>query len=157
MEDRPNAVKVRAPARLHLGLIDMNGSLGRRFGSIGLAVDAPAFALTMRRAGELTVVGPEADRVRRYARQSAELLGVPADLAITVDGAMPAHAGFGSGTQVALAVTAALARLNDLTVDPAEVGARLARGARSGSASRPSIRAASSSTGGARRRAGFPR
>ncbi len=26
-----------APARLHLGFLDLNGGLGRRFGSLGLA------------------------------------------------------------------------------------------------------------------------
>ena len=31
------AVGVRAPGRLHLGFLDPSGSLGRRFGSIGIA------------------------------------------------------------------------------------------------------------------------
>ena len=35
----PGAVRVVAPARLHLGFLDLNGGLGRMFGSIGLAVD----------------------------------------------------------------------------------------------------------------------
>src|SRR5260221_3091872 len=33
------AVEVFAPARLHLGFLDLNGGLGRRFGSLGLAID----------------------------------------------------------------------------------------------------------------------
>jgi beta-ribofuranosylaminobenzene 5'-phosphate synthase len=131
-QGRPERVRVRAPARLHLGLIDMNGSLGRRFGSIGLAVDAPAFDVEIRRAAVLTAEGPEADRTLLYARAAAAHLGVPAAGAITVHEAMPAHGGFGSGTQIALAVTTALGRLNGLAVDPAEVGSRLERGARSG-------------------------
>ena len=32
-------VSVRAPGRLHLGFLDPSGSLGRRFGSIGLVID----------------------------------------------------------------------------------------------------------------------
>ena len=40
-------VRVRAPARLHLGFLDMNGALGRRFGSIG----------TGRRPARNTAVG----------------------------------------------------------------------------------------------------
>ena len=31
---------IQAPARLHLGFLDLNGGLGRHFGSIGLAVDS---------------------------------------------------------------------------------------------------------------------
>ena len=32
-------VNVRAPGRLHLGFLDPSGTLGRRFGSIGLVID----------------------------------------------------------------------------------------------------------------------
>ncbi len=34
----PVSVTVTVPARLHLGFLDLNGGLGRRFGSIGLAI-----------------------------------------------------------------------------------------------------------------------
>ena len=33
-------VSVVAPARLHLGFMDLNGSLGRKFGSVGMAIDS---------------------------------------------------------------------------------------------------------------------
>ena len=33
-------VQVTTAARLHLGFLDLAGDLGRRFGSIGLAIDA---------------------------------------------------------------------------------------------------------------------
>lgn len=125
-------VRIRAPARLHLGLIDMNGDLGRRFGSIGLAVDRPALEVDVLQARDLSAEGPEADRALRYARETAALLGVPAAARIVVRQVMPAHAGFGSGTQLALALAAGLARLNDMTVDLARLGADLERGARSG-------------------------
>ena len=32
-------VDVSAPARLHLGFLDLGGGLGRRFGSLGVAID----------------------------------------------------------------------------------------------------------------------
>jgi beta-ribofuranosylaminobenzene 5'-phosphate synthase len=38
-------IEVRANARLHLGLLDNNGDLGRLYGSIGLAVDRPKLVL----------------------------------------------------------------------------------------------------------------
>ncbi len=34
-------VIVKTPARLHLGLIDMNGDLGRMFGGLGVGIDHP--------------------------------------------------------------------------------------------------------------------
>ena len=32
-------VRVSVPARLHVGFVDLNGGLGRRFGSLGIALD----------------------------------------------------------------------------------------------------------------------
>ncbi|WP_237151548.1 beta-ribofuranosylaminobenzene 5'-phosphate synthase family protein [Oryzibacter oryziterrae] len=126
------AIRIHAPARLHLGLIDMNGSLGRRFGSIGLAIDAPAVDVEVRRAASMTASGPEADRALRYARNCAEMFGFGGDYAIVVNEVMPAHAGFGSGTQIALALAEALSRLSGKAIDLRKVGSRLERGARSG-------------------------
>ncbi len=34
-------VYVKTPARLHLGLIDLNGDLGRMFGGLGVGIDHP--------------------------------------------------------------------------------------------------------------------
>src|SRR5258708_15684104 len=44
------AVEVFAPARLHLGFLDLNGGLGRRFGSLGLTIDGIGTRLTVTRA-----------------------------------------------------------------------------------------------------------
>ena len=41
-------VRVITSARLHLGFLDLNGDLGRRFGSIGLSIDA--FETSIRRS-----------------------------------------------------------------------------------------------------------
>ena len=59
-----NAVGVRAPARLHFGFLDLHGGLGRRFGSIGLALDTPAIQLKGSQAPRASAAGPEAERVR---------------------------------------------------------------------------------------------
>lgn len=128
----PDAVRVVAPARLHLGLLDMNGALGRRYGSIGLAVDAPSLAVRLSLADRLETTGPEAERTGRLAATVAGILGEEPHLSIAVESAIPAHAGFGSGTQLALAITAGMAALSGRRPDLAAVGARLDRGARSG-------------------------
>ncbi|MGX9978811.1 beta-ribofuranosylaminobenzene 5'-phosphate synthase family protein [Methylobacterium fujisawaense] len=126
------AVRVEAPARLHFGFLDLHGGLGRRFGSIGLAIDAPSLALSARRAARPSVEGPEADRVRGYVRAAAAHLGRGEDVAMTVERVIPAHAGFGSGTQLALAVAAAMARLSGEPFAPDAFAATLDRGNRSG-------------------------
>src|ERR1700680_1975654 len=50
------SVTVTAAARLHLGFLDLNGGLGRRFGSIGLAIDAPRTRLTISSAARNEIV-----------------------------------------------------------------------------------------------------
>lgn len=35
-------VTVETTARLHMGFVDLNGGLGKHFGSIGLSLDRPA-------------------------------------------------------------------------------------------------------------------
>jgi len=126
------AVRVEAPARLHFGFLDLHGGLGRRFGSIGLAIDAPSLVLSARRASRPDVTGPEADRVRGYVEAAAAHLGRGGDVAINVERVIPAHAGFGSGTQLALAVAAAMARLNGEPFAAESFAATLDRGNRSG-------------------------
>lgn len=126
-------VKVVAPARLHLGFLDLNGSLGRRFGSIGLALDKPLTEIVVRRAESFAAKGPERERERAVAmlQRFAASLGLPGRYAADLASAIPAHAGLGSGTQLACAIGTALVRLEGLNRTPAELGAMIERGARS--------------------------
>lgn len=125
-------VTVTAPARLHLGFLDLNGALGRRFGSIGLAIDRPRTQLTVGFATQGEIVGPERERVQQHLDAMQRALGIHGPYRITIDEAIPAHAGLGSGTQLALAVAAGLRRLHGLPLDPRGDAVRLRRGARSG-------------------------
>lgn len=125
-------VTIGCGARLHLGFLDLNGDLGRRFGSLGLALAAPETRLVLRRAVRPGVVGPEAARAARALAIMQEALGITAAHALLIAEAMPAHAGLGSGTQLALAVATALRRLHGLPPALAADAARLGRGARSG-------------------------
>jgi beta-ribofuranosylaminobenzene 5'-phosphate synthase len=124
--------RVRAPARLHLGFLDLHGGLGRRFGSLGLALDRPALELTASCASRLMVSGPEPERMRRAVEAAASHFGVPPLGRFAIMEAIPPHAGFGSGTQIALAAAAALTRLYGRVFDPAATAAALDRGNRSG-------------------------
>ncbi len=127
-----DSVTVTAAARLHLGFLDMNGGLGRRFGSLGLAIDRPATRLTIRRAPALAVEGLEAERAERHLARLARHLDLTPSYGLTVHEAIPAHAGLGSGTQLALAIATALRRLEGLSPDDSNDALLLQRGARSG-------------------------
>jgi len=127
-----SSVVIEAPGRLHMGFLDMGGSLGRRFGSIGVGINEIATRLTLRQADRLEVNGEDAERAERAAESIARALGRMLPARIHVDQAIPHHAGLGSGTQMALAVGAGLARLHGLKLTPAEIAEIIGRGVRSG-------------------------
>lgn len=128
----PAHVSVTAAARLHLGFLDMNGSLGRKFGGLGLAISGPSTRLTLRRARDISVDGQDSARARGLLQKAAAALAPGRAYRLTIHEAIPAHSGLGSGTQLALAIAAALRRLEDLPADASVDAALLDRGARSG-------------------------
>jgi beta-ribofuranosylaminobenzene 5'-phosphate synthase len=128
----PASVTVTVPARLHLGFLDLNGSLGRRFGSIGLAINGLKTSITFNAASQLRVTGPENERVRGYLQVMQRALGIETTCHVRIEEVVPAHAGLGSGTQIALAVAAGMRRFHGLPLDVRGDAIRLERGARSG-------------------------
>jgi beta-ribofuranosylaminobenzene 5'-phosphate synthase len=125
-------VTVTAPARLHMGFLDMGGSLGRKFGSIGVGINEIATRLSLVRAEVLSAEGPGAERALAAAGKFSAVVGRPCSAAIRIDKAIPGHVGLGSGTQLGLAVGVGLARLYGLDHSARDVAPMLERGARSG-------------------------
>jgi beta-RFAP synthase len=125
------ALQVRAPARLHMGFIDLDGSLGRRFGSVGLTLDGLHTTVRIRPSDTLQVTGHDAERAWRYATEISARFDLPPSR-IELAEAIPSHSGLGSGTQLAVAVGMALSRLYGLELGSREVAGLLDRGARSG-------------------------
>jgi beta-ribofuranosylaminobenzene 5'-phosphate synthase len=128
----PAKVTVRVPARLHLGFLDLNGGLGRLFGSIGLAISGWRTSITIGAAAQMRVTGPEDERVRGHIETMQHALDLRGAYDATIDEVVPAHVGLGSGTQLALAVAAGLRSLHGLPLDVRADAIRLGRGARSG-------------------------
>jgi beta-ribofuranosylaminobenzene 5'-phosphate synthase len=127
-----DSVTIRVPARLHLGFLDLNGEIGRRFGSIGLAVSGYATQLTVSRAARPHREGLQSERGQEFLVAMQQHLKLPNGHQLKITDAIPNHAGLGSGTQMALAVAAALRRLHGLKLDISGDALRLDRGARSG-------------------------
>jgi len=128
----PDSVNVRAPARLHIGFVDLNGSLGRRFGSAGLTLEGIGVSLTAHRARALSASGPQAERAQRYAQALLASLSLAGGARIEIEEAIPEHVGLGSGTQLGLAVGVALASLYGPDLTPRQLAALHERGQRSG-------------------------
>ena len=127
-----DCVTVSVAARLHLGFLDLNGGLGRRFASLGLALEEPDTLLEISRSAADAVEGPEAERAALHLRRMVERLRLPAGHLLRIHRAIPAHAGLGSGTQLALGVAAAIRRLHRLPLDVEADAVLLDRSARSG-------------------------
>jgi beta-RFAP synthase len=125
-------VSVTTRARLHFGFFDPSGQGAQPFGSFGLGLDRPVTALTLTRADEFSVAGPEAERAGSYLTKLAEMAGREPNYALRIESAIPSHSGLGSGTQLALAVGAAFARIEGMELSPREIASALGRGRRSG-------------------------
>jgi len=140
-------IRVRAPSRLHFGLLsfgaeeDWPGRLNegvppaRRFGGAGLMVQTPGLCLEARPASEWSAEGPLADRALAFARRFAQNLPPQAagPLHFVVGPGAPEHAGLGTGTQLGLAVAEAVARASRLPeMGAVELARRVGRGTRSG-------------------------
>lgn len=131
-DDRPASVEVFAPARLHLGFLDLHGGVGRRFGGLGIAIEGIGTRLTLSRTTTSTANGPVAARALDYLGRAAAAFGVPNGARIAITQTCPEHAGLGSGTQLGLAVAAALARLHGLPAGARSLAMAIERHARSG-------------------------
>ena len=126
-----HSVTIEAPARLHLGFLDLNGDLGRRFGSIGMAISAPSTIIKITTANDDQVYGPETRRTLKALKSFKDTLSIKSCYEVGVKNAIPAHAGLGSGTQLALAIGAGLAAIAQKHNSIANLGQTLSRGARS--------------------------
>ena len=122
---KDTVVFVETAARLHFGLLDLGGTLGRLFGGIGAAAPAPTLLLSASPAATLEVAGDDAAGraaafARRFLDSERAAIHRPGRAArLCVHRSLPPHAGLGSGTQLALAVGRALAELNEIDVDSA--------------------------------------
>jgi len=138
--DSRASVSLRAPARLHLGFLDPNASLGRRFGSLGLVIDgyeteieiSAAAPGAQRVSASGTAEQGETARAQEWLSQLQRHSGLDAPLHLRLLRVLPPHAGFGSGTQLALAIGRAFAQWHGLDVATAELAQWLGRGRRSG-------------------------
>jgi beta-ribofuranosylaminobenzene 5'-phosphate synthase len=125
-------ISVTAPARLHMGFIDLSGSLGRHFGSIGIALNEISTHLTLTKADKRSITGPSAERAERCLSQLCEAMAVSDQVNINIESAIPEHVGLGSGTQMALAIGSALNAYYDLGLSVREIASVMDRGLRSG-------------------------
>ena len=125
-------VTVRSHARLHMGIIDVNGGLGRLYGSLGLAILTPDVVVESSTSNEFLVEGEDKERAKDAASKFLSHFGIEKRCHINIVTTIPAHVGLGSGTQLKLAVGRSLAKLFDLEISSIEISRILGRGIVSG-------------------------
>ena len=130
-------VDLRAPARLHFGLLGWGPGAPRQFGGVGLMVDGPGLSLSASLGVRWGASGPLAARAsavaERVSRYYASLKIALSPIHTTIHEAPPEHAGLGAGTQLSLSVARAVALANGLPdPPPAELARMTGRGLRSG-------------------------
>jgi beta-ribofuranosylaminobenzene 5'-phosphate synthase len=152
-------VTVTTGARLHAGFRNLSLSLARLYGGVGLALAEPRTTVVAEPTSDVTVIdatdttdgacgidgtdgtnGADGtddssddalDAVAEYARRTCDLLDLRG-ARVEVGERLPRHVGLGSGTQLALATYAAVARANGVEPRPREAAPALGRGGRSG-------------------------
>ena len=78
-----NSIEITSPARLHLGFIDLNGSQGRKFGSVGLTIDTFFTKIKVthieRTKGQ---INSNCERSKQYAKQFCKVFSIESSFSI---------------------------------------------------------------------------
>jgi beta-RFAP synthase len=126
------AVEVWAPARLHLGFLDVSGTLGRHFGSLGLTLEGIGTRVRLSRAADQSDDAQISERAAGLLASLSRHHAALGPLQLSVLESIPEHIGLGSGTQLALAIAAGASALAGERVSTRSLSERIDRGARSG-------------------------
>ena len=127
-----NAVEVNTSARLHMGFFDLSGSNNSKFGSLGLAIDAPSTQITITKSEKTLIDTKSNENVANIVENIVKMFNIKQYFSLTINQSIPVHAGLGSGTQMALAIGMGINHLFDLQLSASQVAIATMRGKRSG-------------------------
>lgn len=135
--------QIRSPSRLHLSLIDLNGSLGRIDGGFGFALDNPKFVIEFNDSDDSIVNkgekfifnGPDEylKHVQLIISKMESKFNVNYEnINITVKNLILPHVGLGSKTQFLLSIAKGLCYLKKINLTIREMASLVERGGTSG-------------------------
>ncbi len=125
-------LEITTPSRIHITLIDLNASIGRIDGGIGLALEKPRIRISARESDEITAEGPLKERAAEAAEKVLKALKIEGGVEIEIKEAYPQHIGLGSGTQIALAAGKAICSIYKKKLSIHEIARIVGRGGTSG-------------------------
>lgn len=136
---------IKTPARLHITLIDLNGSYGRIDGGIGFSIKDPQFILEGEKTSNQEISIEFDDKItdeeaieecNLKIRDASELIkehyNINNGFKFKVHNAFPPHSGFGSGTQIALATAKLITESVGIEASSVELSSIVGRGGTSG-------------------------
>jgi len=127
-------IRIKAPSRLHLGFMDLNGNLGRLYGSVGVSLSNPGTDITVSHHRRLCVKNTDQQTEQRIiscVNTFADTFNIEPKVKIHVNASIPEHKGLGSGTQLALVISTALAHLYGIRANIYDLSMAMGRGMRS--------------------------
>jgi beta-ribofuranosylaminobenzene 5'-phosphate synthase len=128
---RVKKIRIETGSRLHFGLLDLSGDLGRVDGGVGVAVCRPRLVIEATPSKE-TVANRRPELVVDVVSTLRHHYGIQDALTVNVTDDYPSHVGLGSSTQFILAVGTAYSRLNNIENSPRELAGILGRAGTSG-------------------------
>jgi len=132
-------IRITAPCRIHLSLIDENGYTGRVDGGIGLMLDKPNVVFEATNSAKEFQI-----EAHRYYRESIEVINEKAskifkilninnkNFHFNLKRYYPSHVGLGSKTQLSLAIATAISKLKNFDMSTKELTKLVERGGTSG-------------------------
>lgn len=87
-----------------MGLIDMNGGLGRVDGGIGISLEEPCYQMSFDKSSEIEGLLGGAEEIAQKVCQEIGADGI----SVKIKHAIPKHVGFGSKTQLFLGIAAGI-------------------------------------------------
>jgi len=129
-------ITITTPSRLHFGLIDLNGELGRINGGIGVALEKPGWEIIGYKIDEISskIDLAKADSRTKIAIEKFDAFFKTKtdELNFVIKKDLPAHMGLGSKTQFLLAIGTILSHIHEIDTTPREIAKVIQRGGTSG-------------------------
>lgn len=123
-------LRIRTPSRIHLTLIDLNGSIGRVDGGAGITLEEPYIEIVADKSDTVSVTGDL--ELNERMRKACEAVCPGKGATIQIKKSYWNHIGLGSGTQAALAAGTAMSLLYGLKLSPRDIAFAVGRGGTSG-------------------------
>lgn len=137
-------MKIKSPSRIHITLIDLNGSYRRLDGGVGLALQNPQFVLEAKetdgginlefdhKVKDKGAIEECSVKIPNVAQNVLSNLNIDTGFDFKVHSAYPSHSGLGSGTQISLATGKLITEMLGFNYSAVELSSMVGRGGTSG-------------------------